>query len=710
MRSIPRQKTPTMLQMEATECGAAALGIILGFHGLFLPMETLRIQCGVSRDGSNALNIIKAARLYGLRSFGIKAELSDLEASHFPLIAFWRFNHFVVIEGYNKKYVYINDPASGPLKISHKEFDEAYTGVGIFCQPDTEFRPSGKPISLGKSLLSRVKADKANIVFITLLSMLLVLPGFLLSGMAKIYIDNILIGGKGGWIVPFLGALILVYIMQMIIVGLQRHYLLRLKIKFILAASSKLVWHLLHLSMAFFQQRFAGDIYHRVIANDRIAQILSTEISAALAGLVSMIFFALILLLLSWPLALIGLLTELLVVTLYITILRKIGDKSIQGAQNTGKLIGYQMAVLQIIDRIKTSSSEDNVFDRWASQHADVLNNQRKLAYYQQIIQIGPQFLHALSSIIIIIVGSLLVMKGHISIGTLVAIQILLAQFSSPVQILLNAGFDLQKIRADFIRVDDVLNQHVEEKKTDGSFLDLQGVISIKEVSFSYSPLDLPLLKNINLDIMPGEKIAIIGATGCGKSTLLKVLTGLYAPSTGSVLFNKISIDTIPSQQLAQHLSVVEQDILLFSGSIRDNLSLWRPAITEEVMIAALQLVELWDDILPRDGLDCIVLEGGSNFSQGQKQRLEIARALCIESKVLILDESTSGLNQDMESRILKRLFNKSITIILITHRLTVIKPCDRIVLMNNGAINAIGTHAHLLQESEIYRQLMELE
>lgn len=710
MNNISRHKTPTLLQMEATECGAAALGSILGYHGLFLPMETLRIQCGVSRNGSNALNIIKAARHYGMSSFGIKAELSDLDDSNFPLIAFWRFNHFVVLEGYNNKYVYINDPAIGPLKISHEEFDKAYTGVCISCQPEEGFRPIGKRVSLGKSLMSRVNADRASIVFITLLSIMLVLPGVLLSGLAKIYIDNILIGEKQGWIVPFLGALVLVFVMQMIIVALQRHYLLRLKIKFILATSSRLVWHLLHLSMAFFQQRFAGDIYHRIAANDRIALILSSEISAALAGLVSMMFFALVLLLLSWPLALIGLLTEVLVVTLYITIFRKIGDKSIQGAQNSGKLIGYQMAVLQMIDRIKASSSENDVFNRWASQHADVLNNQRSLAYYQQIVQIVPQFLHALSSIVIIIVGSLFVIQGHISIGTLVAIQILLGQFSSPVQTLLNAGFDLQKIRADFIRVDDVLNQKTEGKEANDPQLDLHGEICIQGVNFSYSPLDMPLLKDINLSIMPGEKIAIIGATGCGKSTLIKVLSGLYSPSAGTVLFNGIAINDISSQQLAQYLAVVEQDILLFSGSIRDNLSFWRQTISEEAMISALQLVDLWDDILPRGGLDCIILEGGSNFSQGQKQRLEIARALCAEPKVLILDESTSGFNQDLEARILKRLFERNITIILVTHRLTAIQSCDRIVLLNNGLINAIGTHAQLLEKSEIYRQLTGLE
>lgn len=710
MNKIKRKKTPTLLQMEATECGAAALGIVLGYYGLFLPLESLRIACGVSRDGSNALNLLKVARQYNLEANGVKAELNDFEEGDFPLIAFWQFNHFVVVEGYNKNEVFINDPAYGPRKITQEEFASGYTGVALLLKPTTNFKKFGRPSSLMQAIKGRLHYFKSAIFYIALVSILLVVPGILLPGLSKIFIDNLLIEGRSGWIMPFLTALFVISILQALLVSMQRYYLLRLQMKFVLTNTSKFIWHLLKLPIPFFQQRMAGDLYHRIAANERVAQVLSVEVSSSFVSVISLVFFAIVLLFLSWQLAIIGIGTEILTLILFYLVSRKIQDKSLALMQTAGKLSGFQMAMLQMIESIKAQATEDPMFDKWGALHAQSINQQQVVANYQQMLLILPPFLHALGNIGVLIVGALLVMKGVITVGSLIAIQSLLISFSTPLASLLNTGIEFQRIKADFTRIDDVLKQQVSTvENIEIDETDLIGPLTLDNVSFSYSPVNPPLLKNISLTIHAKERLAIIGPSGCGKSTLIKLIAGLYPVTSGEIRYNNHPLSMIPPAQLAKHRALAEQDIFLFSGSLRDNLTLWRLDILDSILIDSLNKACLWEEVIKRGGLDLDVLEGGMNFSQGQQQRIEIARALSGQPKVLILDESTSGLDPKTEFKMLKNIQKDPITTIVVTHRLDAIRTCDRILVMDKGEIIAQGTHHELENSCELYRKFLRL-
>ena len=715
-----RVKTPTLLQMEATECGAAALGSILGYYGLFLPLEKLREECGVSRDGSKAINMLKAARRYGMVAQGAKVEdIYDIGEIPLPAIAFWEFNHFVVIEGFKGSKFYINDPATGPRIVEIDEFNRAFTGVILIFEPGPEFKKGGKPLSLFRIFYERLKGSWSPLIFIILASIALVIPGLIVAGFIKIFIDEILIRGTDQWLPVLITGFIVTALLRGLLTWMQQKSLLQLHLKLMLINSAKFLWHVLHLPVNFFQQRFAGDIEERVGANDRIAQLLSGQISNSVVGLISMFFYGIIMFLFSWQLSLLVVVIASFNILLFVGMSRKIADISRQLLQKEGSLNGVEMNGLLMIETLKATAAEAVFFNRWASEHAQTVNNQQKIMMYGEALQIIPGFLNSLMMIAILGWGAWLVMQGHLTIGSLVAFQSLVGSFSSPLNSLLGFAEQMQEIRGDLLRLDDVykypaLNQDEESEKKDKEELQtyqpLPGELSLQNVIFGYSPLDEPTLKDITLKLEKGGRIAIVGATGSGKTTLVRLICRLYKPWSGSIELAGQPLSEVSVNQFSQTISMVDQDIFLFAGTIRDNLTLWNPKIEESKLFAALEDARIADVVIARGGLDSTVSEGGANYSGGQRQRLEISRALVNEPSLLILDEATSSLDASVELEIYNNIKKRDCSVIIIAHRLSAIRDSDEIIVMDQGQIVERGTHDQLIsQENGVYQSLLSV-
>lgn len=712
-----RVKTPTILQMEAVECGAAALGIILGYYGRFVPLTELRIACGVSRDGSKATNMLKAARQYGLDAQGAKIEFEELAEIQLPVIAFWEFNHFVVIEGFDANKVYINDPATGPVSITHEDFDRSFTGVILIFSPTAEFKKGGEKPTLRKILTPRIPGLKKGFLYVTLVSLMLVVPGILIPGFSKIFIDNILIQQVKGWLLPLLWGIFLTGILRLLLSYLQQYFLLRLNLKLILTTSSHFLWHVLHLPLSFFGQRLTGDVQSRVNANDRIATWLSGDLSMSVVSLLSMVFFAIAMFFFDPFLALIGIVTALLNTTLLIIISRYVQNSSYRMSQEYGKLIGVEMAGLQGIETIKANSSENDFFQHWAGFHAKSLLSQQTLALYNNVLQFLPQLLTSLTTVALLAVGGWRIMLGYLTIGSLVAFQSLLASFNDPILRLINSANSLQRLRGDLMRLEDVNEHPVDPRflipQDDNKFISetKPTKLQLRNVSFGYSPLEKPILENINLSLEPGKQIALVGTSGSGKTTLIKLILGLYDPWSGEILWDDQPLNQISPATLSHMVGYVDQEIFLFEGTIRQNLTMWGEPLSKQALEQAIADAELTKVLLQRaEGLESELSFGGYNFSGGQRQQIEIARALALNPQLIILDEATSALDSAIENKIMNNIKKRNTSLLIAAHRLSTIRDSDEIIVLDQGKIVERGTHLELMQLSGYYAKLIATE
>lgn len=706
-----RVKTPTVLQMEAVECGAAALGIILAHHGKWRPLEELRTECGVSRDGSKAKNILFGARRYGLEAKGRKAQVQTALATPFPFIAFWNFNHFLVVEGVRKDTVFLNDPATGPRSVSLQEFDDAFTGVILVFEKSDAFKPDPKPPGMVSRLLPRTRPIRTAIALSVLISLTLVIPGLLVPGFSKVFVDEVLIYGKDDWLIPLLLIMVATMIVTAALQWLSQAVLLRTESKLALSASAQFVWHLLRLPIDFFNQRQPGDISNRIDANDRIAGAIAGDLGESLVSLIRVLFYGAVMLLFDWALALVAMGLSLTNVLVFQLLMRKRADASLRVQQEFGQFQSSSVTGIQAIETLKATGTDDDYFERWAGFQAKHLNNQRRLGMYGIVANAFPPLLDGLTIAAVLGFGGYRIMEGGMTIGTLVAFQSLIQSFSGPINALVAVGGAFQELNADLIRTDDVVRQSRDRRyspSVDGSAGRLSGQIELRNVTFGYSRLEPPLIENFNLTIAPGARVAFVGGSGSGKSTIAKLMTGLYQPWSGEILYDGRPLDHIAVDTLTQSIASVTQEIVLFGGTVRENLSAWDDHLPAEDMIEALREARILDVISGRGGaLDAEVGEGGGNFSGGQAQRIEIARALSADPSILILDEATSALDATTEADIDAAIRQRGCTCVIVAHRLSTIRDADEIVVLNFGEVVERGSHDELLAADGPYARLI---
>lgn len=706
-------KVPVVMQMEALECGAASLAMVCAYYNKWIPLEQIRVDCGVSRDGANAKNLLVAARSYGFVAKGYRYEPDDLKKhGKFPCIIHWNFNHFVVLDGFKGKKAVINDPAKGNYTVSMETFDKSFTGICLMFEPNENFVPSGKRKSVLSFAVKRLNGAKVAVAFVVFTTLISALIGVITPAFSRIFMDRLLTHKSPDWFYPFIFALSAMSALQLVISALETYYSNRINGKLATIGSSTFMWKVLHLPMEFFSQRLAGDIQGRQGSNAGIANSVVNTFAPLALNAIMMVFYLVVMIRYSWILTLVGL--SSLVINAWMS--RIISQKRINitrvSMRDAGKLAGATVAGVEMIETIKASGAENGFFERWAGYQASVNAQKVKYAKINQYLGIIPSAVSTITGIVVLTLGVWFAMEGTFTVGMIMAFQGVLSSFSTPAATFISAGQTIQEMRTQMERVEDVMEYREDDcYKTDvkeESFAKLSGNIELKNITFGYSRLSEPIIKNFSLNIKPGQRVALVGTSGCGKSTISKLVSGLYQPWSGEILYDGKHLSEIDRDVFTGSLAVVDQEITLFEGTIAENIKMWDNSIEDFEMILAARDAQLHEEIMRRDGgYNYRIAEGGKDFSGGQRQRLEIARVLAQDPSIIILDEATSALDAKTEYDLVKAVKDRGITCIVVAHRLSTIRDCDEIIVLDHGVTVERGTHEELYAKGGKYTQLV---
>lgn len=707
------KKVPVIMQMEALECGAASLGMVLAYWKRWLPLERLREDCGVSRDGSNALNVIRAARKYGLEAKGFRMEPEQVRTMETPAILHWNFCHFVVLDGFRGKRAYLNDPARGRVEVEEEEFDRSFTGIVLTFHPGSDFRPGGRPTSVLSFVRKRLRGAWQAFLFTLLVGALLAFTGLLAPVFSQFFMDDILSGRNPGWFKPFIWLLAGLVLFQFVVQAIQGFRWVTYQAKLAAEANASFMWHVLHLPIGFFQQRYAGDLVSRQESNQQIVSNLIQQIAPTFVNILLLLVYLFVMQRYSPPLTVVGVAAALLniVSTRYIAERRLNMGRVLE--RDEGKLSGVTMGSIEGMETIKAAGAELGFFQRWSGYFAAKLNSEVAMHHLSIHLGIVPELLKQLSSSVILGLGAYLIVKGELTIGMLTAFQGFMNSFLDPLNKLVNTGKTLIETRTQMERVEDVYRykRDVEDESLAEPISGtgkLGGEVELRDVTFGYNPLGKPMIEGLSLTLKPGGSVALVGSSGCGKSTVAKLVSGLMEPWSGEILFDGKLRREIPRSVFVNSVAMVNQDILLFEDTIANNVKIWDRSIEDFAMIMACRDAQIYRDIMVRpDAFNGRLTENGSNLSGGQRQRLEIASALAREPVVLILDEATSALDAETEGKVMRAIRQAGISLIIIAHRLSTIRDCDEIIVLDKGHVMERGTHDALVRQEGAYVRLM---
>ncbi len=687
-------KVPVVMQLEALECGAAALAMVMAYYGLWVPLEQVRLDCGVSRDGSKARNIYLAAESYG---FNVQAFRMSPEALRdngtYPCIIHWNMNHFVVLDGFKGNYAYINDPARGQVRVTWEEFDNSFTGVTIVPVPSENFVPGGKRRSTIEFAKKRLRGAGPAVVFVMLTTAIAYLFGIVNSVTGKIFMDRLLSGTNPDWLYPFTFAMIGFALLQIIVEWAHAIYSLKISGKMDVIGSTTYMWKVLRLPMEFFSQRMAGAIQTRAPMNASIAETLVDTFAPVMLNTAMMIVYLVLMLRQSVLLTLIGLATLAINLLVSKAVSKKRIDIARLQIRDSANLESATVTGIEMIETIKSSGAENGYFKKWAGYQASL--NSQAVAQEKTDRYLGmlPVLLSDLASYAVMIVGIYLTMEGKFTLGAVLMFQGFLGSFMAPA-----------------MTPDDEGLEESEEAKN-AELRKLSGKIELKNVTFGYSRLEEPLIKDLSLTLEPGSSVALVGASGCGKSTISKLISGLYQPWSGEILFDGKPRKAYPREVMVGSLAVVDQDIILFEDTVANNIKMWDNTIMEFEMILAARDAGVHDDIMKLSGgYQHRLSSGGRELSGGQRQRLEIARVLAQDPTVIILDEATSALDAVTEYEVVKAIRERGITCIVIAHRLSTVRDCDQIIVLDHGVETERGTHSELMKNGGAYAELVSSE
>ncbi len=714
-------KVPVVMQMEALECGAACLTMVMAYYGLWIPLEQVREDCAVSRDGAKAGNIARAARSYGFKATGYRFEPNILkEQAEFPCIVHWEFNHFIVLCGFKNGKVYVNDPARGDVVLTEEEFDLGFTGVCIMFEPSEDFSPKGRPKSLLTFARRRMEGTGSAAVFVGVTTAISSLTALFAAGFARFFMDDLLSGRNPALIGPFMAALILLTLIQIIAAWITAVYSVRICGKFAAVGNSTYLWHVLKLPMRFFSQRMAGDLEQRRMANAGIANILVNIFAPLVLNTAMLIFYLTAMISYSPAMTAVGILSVLInILVSYYVSLKRINITRVM-MRDESKLYSATVSGIELIETIKSSGSENGFFRRWSGYQASVNTQNVKYARIENRLGRLPAIIMELVNDTVLLMGVALIIKGEFTSGMVLAFQGFMVRFLMPAQSLIQAGQCLQEMRTQMERIDDVMEYPDDpilaktDENREGKDKDhakLSGRLELKNVTFGYSKLQPPLIEDFSLTLEQGKSVAFVGSSGCGKSTLSRLISGLYRPWSGEVLFDGKSVEETDRDVFTGSVSVVNQDIILFKDTIANNIKMWDNSIEDFEMILAARDAQIHEDIMQRDGgYQYRLKEGGSDLSGGQRQRLEIARVLAQDPTIIIMDEATSALDAQTEFDVVSSIRERGITCVVVAHRLSTIRDCDEIIVLDKGKVVERGTHDELMALNGAYCGLVTIE